>query len=91
MYAQVFRLQQAGKAEAVELCTGSGANHANGAFRRFDESLGQTLDVNERAFGEAVKQGFSALSGFDMTASLAAIIIAGLCILGVWQRLREYF
>ncbi len=92
MYAKVFQLQQAGKsAEAVELCTGSGANQANRAFRGFDESLGQTLDINKHAFDEAVKQGFAALSGFEMTASLAAVLIAGLCMLGVWQRLREYF
>jgi hypothetical protein len=91
MDAQVFQLQQAGKvSEAVELCTGSEANQANGAFHRFDESLGQTLEINNRAFEEAVKQGFAALSGFEMTASLAAVIIAVLCVFGIWQRLREY-
>jgi hypothetical protein len=36
------------------------------------------------------REGFAALSGFELTASIAAVIIAGLCILGVWQRLREY-
>ncbi|HEX4230002.1 MAG TPA: hypothetical protein VHZ07_15115 [Bryobacteraceae bacterium] len=89
--AQVIGLQQAGKtAEAIELCTGSGPNQANGAFHRFDKSLGQTLDIDKRAFDQAVNEGFAALSGFQLTASLAAVIIAALCILGVWQRLREY-
>jgi hypothetical protein len=88
---KVIELQQAGKtAAAVELCTGSEPNQANGAFHRFDESLGQAIDINKRAFDEAVNEGFSALSGFELTASIAAVIIAGLCILGVWQRLREY-
>jgi hypothetical protein len=88
---KVIELQQAGKtAAAIELCTGSEPDHAGGAFSRFDKSLGQTLDINQRAFDQAVREGFAALSGFELTASIAAAIIAGLCILGIWQRLREY-
>lgn len=88
---QVLNLQQAGKtSEAIELCTGTAANQANGAFLRFDQSLGQTLEINKRAFDQAVNEGFAALSGFPLIAAMAAAIIACLCIFGIWQRLREY-
>jgi len=87
----VIDLQQAGKTpEAIALCTGPGPNEANGAFHRFDAALGQTLEINRRAFDQAIQTGFAALSEFPMIASAAAAIIACLCIFGVWQRLREY-
>lgn len=89
--ARVLELQQTGhSSDAVALCTGSQPEQANGAFHRFDMSLRQTLDINKRAFDEAVSQGFGALAGFELTASLASAIVAALCILGIWQRIREY-
>ncbi|HEX4809895.1 MAG TPA: hypothetical protein VH325_13240 [Bryobacteraceae bacterium] len=89
--AKVLQLQQAGHlADAVELCTGSQPEQANGAFHHFDTSLRETLDINKRAFDEAVSQGFGALAGFELSASIVSAIIAALCILGIWQRVREY-
>ncbi|MGC2661976.1 MAG: hypothetical protein WA324_28785 [Bryobacteraceae bacterium] len=90
MYGNVLALERTGqKAQAIKLCTGLDSTNS-GAFRRFDSSLGQTLDINQHAFDDAVNRGFAALSFFELTAFIAATLIAALCVLGVWQRLREY-
>lgn len=84
-------IERSGKhAEAVALCTGSKEGESNWAFDRFDTSLGKTLDVNQKAFDNAVAAGFQDVYGFEIVAPVAALAIAALTFLGLKPRLREY-
>ena len=88
---EIRTLENSGKhAEAVALCTGNGKGESNYAFNRFDNALGRTLDVNQKAFDDAVAKGFSDVSGFEVIAPIGAALIALFTWLGLRPRLREY-
>lgn len=83
--AQMRRLAQSGKyADAIEVSTG------NAAFKEFDEAIGETLTINHREFERAVKNGFAALSNYELKASITAVVIAILAFAGLLPRMREY-
>ena len=55
---QVRALENAGQTDAaITLCTGPGPEQSNGAYQRFDDALGRTLDINEKEFAGDVAQG----------------------------------
>jgi hypothetical protein len=83
--ARMRRSAQSGKyAEAIELCTN------NPAFREFDEAIGETEKINRNQFHVAVDAGFSALSNYELKASIIAAVIAILAFAGLLPRMREY-
>jgi len=60
------------------------------AFKDFDTALGQTLDVNQRAFDAAVKRGLGDVAAFEIIAPVWAVAISVLAWLGIRPRIREY-
>ena len=84
---EVRRLEIAGRhPEAITLCLGD----SNKAFDAFDRALAAPLAINQTAFDRAVVNGFGALQYFELKASLAAVAIALLVLLGLIQRIAEY-
>ena len=84
---QIRALERSGQhVSAVHLCTGN----SNKAFRTFDNAVGETLQINQTAFDDAVKRGFDAVNHLEMVASILCGIIALLAVLGLLPRLREY-
>lgn len=63
---------------------------SNRAFSQFDTALGKTLGINQRAFDEAVEQGFADVKGVEVAALLVAALVIGLTFAGLHARLREY-
>jgi hypothetical protein len=88
---EMRRLEAAGKhTEAVALRLGSQPSQAEYAFNQLDDALGRTLAVNQRAFDDAIKTGFSALSHFEAKAAVAALLIVLLVFAGLAPRIAEY-
>ena len=75
---------------AVALCVGNDPGQSNWSFSRFDDALGKTLDINQRAFEDAVDRGFKTLAGFDVASPLVALGISLLAYVGLRPRMREY-
>jgi hypothetical protein len=75
---------------AVRLSVGKAPGQSDWAFDRFDESLGQTIEVNQQAFTAAAGRGFSALRGMEIWSAGAAAAVAVLVFLGFGERIREY-
>ncbi len=75
---------------AVALCVGNGPGQSDWAFNRFDESLGRTLEVNQKEFNRAVVRGFADVAGFELMAPIGALAIAAFAWLGMRDRIREY-
>ncbi len=89
--AEVDRLERTGQfKEALEVCAGSGPEHSKGAFERFDASLWTTLSINQMAFFQSVQDGLAGLQAGEMKASVTAVLIAVLIVLGLAPRIREY-
>jgi hypothetical protein len=89
--ARIRQLQKAGKLdEAIALCLGRNPGESDWAFSRFDESLGKTIDINQRAFDGSVTAGFDQLAGFYWIAAVGAAAIAGLSVAGLLVRIREF-
>ena len=65
-------------------------SQSNWAFDQFDATLGKTLDINQRAFDDSVKKGFTTLSGYETQAAVVSVLIALLTFLGMYKRIREY-
>ncbi|HVW85678.1 MAG TPA: hypothetical protein VHB50_13405 [Bryobacteraceae bacterium] len=88
---RIRKLEQSGQHQAaVALYAGTAQGQSRWAFNRFDAALGRGIEIDRRAFDQAVEDGFRDVSGFEITAPLAAAAIAGLTALGLRQRLREY-
>ncbi|MBV8314466.1 MAG: hypothetical protein JOZ53_05970 [Planctomycetaceae bacterium] len=75
---------------AVALCVGNDPRQSNWAFTKFDDALGKTLDINQRAFVDSVDRGFKTLAGFDVASPLVALGISLLAYVGLRPRMREY-
>ena len=61
------------------------------ALKDFDDALDKTLQINERAFNEAVNRGYRQdLANFEITAPIWAAAICLLAWLGMRPRIREY-
>jgi len=66
------------------------AQHSSGAFERFDAALGSALEDKQKAFDEAIAQGFNEVAGFEVSAPALAFLISLFAWLGLRPRLREY-
>ena len=88
---QIRDLERSGKHEAaIALCTGNAPGQSDYVFKLFDDALGKTLKVNQEAFDAAVARGWGDVDGFEITAPVAAFLIAVLGWLGLRPRIREY-
>ena len=88
---EMRRLEAAGKhADAVALQLGSQEGQAKYRVALFDDALGRTLAVNQRAFDGAVDTGFNALSHFEAKTAVAAVLIVLLVFAGLAPRIAEY-
>jgi hypothetical protein len=88
---EVRRLKTSGKRDAaIALCLGSEPNQAKWAFRRFDEALGRTLEINQKNFDAAVLHGEQTLEYFQAKAVTACLAIAMLSLVGLLRRIQEY-
>ena len=91
MDAEIRRLENSGQHErAVAFCVSYKVNESNWAYSQFDTALTKTIDINERAFQDAVARGFGAVSGFQWFTPLVILMVAVLTGLGVKPRLEEY-
>ena len=77
---------------AIALCLGTNPDkpNANEAFAEFDKYLDKTLEINQKAFDQAVDRGFEDLKGFDLRASIVIGLIALLVFGGLFARIGEY-
>jgi hypothetical protein len=88
---QIRQLERAGRhQDAINLCIGTSEGQSDWAFGQFDKALQQTLDINQAAFDESVKQGLGAVGNLEIEACVAAVAIAVLTIAGLAGRIREY-
>jgi hypothetical protein len=60
------------------------------AFDGLDAAIGQTMEINVRAFDASVAGAFDALDPLASIAAAAAVATCGLVLLGVRSRLVEY-
>ena len=89
--AEIGRLENAGQLkQALDTCLGMGPGQSAGAFALFDRSLEKTLSINQAAFDESVEGGLGGLHSAEIKASLTAVLIAVLIVLGFTPRIREY-
>ncbi len=88
---QIRQLERAGRhQDAINLCIGTSEGQSDWAFEQFDAALRKTLDINQAAFEESVKQGFDAVGNLEIEGCVAALAIAVLTVLGLAGRIREY-
>ena len=88
---KIRELEEAGQHEAaVALCAGAGADQSNGAFDKFDKSLGAVLKINQDEFDKTVAAAFGTFKWAMPIAPVFALLIASLAWFGLYQRIREY-
>jgi len=89
---QIRQLANAGEhGKAVALCIGNDPGQSNWAFDQFDGALGETIQINQKAFDEGIKQGFAAVAGFDLLGPALALLIALAGTFGLRPRILEYY
>ncbi len=88
---KIRQLENGGNhAEAVRFCISMAPGESNWSFSQFDNALGKTLDINQKAFDTAVAQGFGDVGGLDILSPVIAVVIVFLTFAGLRPRLREY-
>ena len=88
---QIRQLEQSGRhVEAVALCTGYKPGQSNWAFEQFKQAHQEFLDINMKAFEEAVDRGFKDVEGFEISAPIVTVAIALLTLFGLLPRIKEY-
>lgn len=88
---QIRQLQQSGRRQqAVALCVGNKPGESNWAFDQFKDANQKTIDINQKAFDQAVAQGFKDVAGFEITTPIVVGAIALLTLFGLRPRLKEY-
>ena len=89
--ARIRQLKSTGKLdEAIRLCLGRNQGESDWEFSRFDEALAKTIEVNQKAFDRSVASGFERLAGFSAIVAVTTAVIAGLCVVGLMARIREF-
>jgi hypothetical protein len=76
---------------AIAFSTATAPGNSNYDFARYDDALSGLIDINQRAFDDAIGAGAQALDGWTgLLPYGAAGLIVALVIAGVWPRLAEY-
>ena len=64
---------------------------SNADFGRYDAALKTVIDINQRSFDAAIRDGDGQLAGWTwQLPALGALLVVGLTAAGVWRRLAEY-
>jgi hypothetical protein len=88
---QIRQLVKSGKyQEAIALCLGDQPNQSDWAFKQVLKTNSDTFDINKVAFDKAIKQGFKATEGIEISASLALSSISVMTLFALIPRLKEY-
>jgi len=76
--------------EAVDLCIGTKPGQSDWQFDKFNEALGKTLDINQKAFDEKVGSAFTELNVFPYALFVWLVASVLLVVIGMKPRLEEY-
>ena len=88
---QIRQLQQSGRhQEAIALSIGYNPGQSNWAFGEFKKANQNTFDLNQKAFSQAVEEGFREVNGFEITTPIVVVLICVLTLLGLLPRFKEY-
>jgi hypothetical protein len=77
-------------AEALDLAVGTPPDGALASFARFDQALGDTLDIVQRAFVAQTLECEETLRRLAIVVPLLGMLVIAAALLGVQGRLREY-
>jgi hypothetical protein len=77
-------------AEALDLAVGTPPDGALAAFARFDQALGATLDIVQRAFVAQTLEGEDTLRRLAIAVPLVGMLVIAASFFAVQARLREY-
>ncbi len=77
-------------AEALDLAVGTPPDGALAAFARFDQALGDTLDIVQRAFVAQTLEGEETLRRLAIAVPLVGMLVIAASLFAVQARLREY-
>jgi hypothetical protein len=76
---------------AIVFCIGTSAGESNYDFGQYDTALTALIDINQRAFDAAIRDGDSELDGWTgVIPAVAVLVLAALVLVGVRPRLSEY-
>lgn len=76
---------------AIAFDTSYAPGQSNWAFSQYDNALVSVININQRAFSQAIQAGQQGLSGWTGVIPIgAAVLILLLVLLGVRPRLAEY-
>ncbi len=75
---------------AIEICVGTKPGQSDFAFAQFDDSLRETIEINQKAFDKSIQSGFAELGTFDRDVEIGAAMIALFCGAGLFVRIREF-
>ena len=91
MDAHIRELETSGRhQEAVDFCTGTQEGQSNWGFAQFDKALQSVIDINQKAFEDAVAHASRGLNWLPYGAVIVPILMLTLAWLGLIPRLREY-
>jgi hypothetical protein len=87
----IRKLEEEGQhAEAIRLCVSNTPGGSNYTFGNFDDALGETLKINQKAFDDDIVAGFQKLGRLSYMPAVTILLIVASAIFGLWQRIKEY-
>jgi len=76
---------------AIAFDVGTAAGQSNADFAGYDSALKTLIDINQRAFGTAMRDGNDELDGWTwLIPGVGALLVVGLVVAGTRPRLAEY-
>jgi hypothetical protein len=88
---KIRKLEEEGRhAQAIQFCLSNEDGGSNFLFDKFDHALGQTLNINQKAFDEDIEMAFQHLDPFTYITPIAVLLITASAIFGFWERIKEY-
>jgi hypothetical protein len=88
---KIRELERAGHhKEAVELCIGTKAGQSNWAFDQFNNALGITLDINNKAFYELIDRSLDGVRWLPAIILCLLLVSIAMAWFGLKPRLAEY-
>lgn len=75
---------------AITFDTGTGAGQSDGIYQAYLTKLRAVTTINENAFASSAASALGGLGAWTVLPIVAALLILGLCVLGVRPRLAEY-
>ncbi len=76
---------------AIRFDVSTAPGNSDYAFTQYDNALVALIQINQRGFDTAVRDGQGGLAGWDLAApGLAVLLMAGLVVGGLWPRVAEY-